>query len=323
MKMFNTLRVPFLQILLAVVLSSFLTDIAFAQRSIRRSSPEPEKKEAPKTDSTETKNGFKPYAQIIPSSAKTKEGLFTVHEVKGKYFYEIPDSLLGKEMLMVTTIAKTAAGIGYGGERTNTQMLRWDKKNETILLKVVSYSNTAADSLPIFQAVRSSNLEPILQKFDIKTKHPKKENWVIDVTDLFSKDVQAIGLPKNRRTEYKVSRLDTDRSYIESIRPFPLNIEARYLMTYAASEPPSNSSTGLVTVEMNSSMVLLPEVPMRQRLADRRVGWFNTTVTDYGLDEQKATKRTYLDRWRLEVKEADMEKFKAGELVEPKKPIVY
>ncbi|WP_158856065.1 zinc-dependent metalloprotease [Lunatibacter salilacus] len=323
MKMFEKPGVPFLRILLVMVTLSIISEQAFAQRSMRRRAPEPEKKESPKTDSTEVKNGLKPYRQIIPSSAITKEGLFSVHEVKGKYFYEIPDSLLGKEMLMVTTIAKTAAGIGYGGERTNTQMLRWDKKNETILLKVVSYSNTAADSLPIFQAVRSSNLEPILQKFDIKTKNPDKENWVIDVTDLFTKDVQAIGLPKNRRTQYKVSRLDTDRSYIESIRPFPINIEARYLMTYAATDPPSNSSTGLITVEMNSSMVLLPEVPMQQRLADRRVGWFNTTVTDYGLDEQKATKRTYLDRWRLEVKEEDIEKFNAGELVEPKKPIVY
>lgn len=323
MKMFKKTWVSFFRILLVVTTLTVISEQAFAQRSMRRKAAEPEKKETPKTDSTEVKNGLKPYRQIIPSTANTKEGLFTVHEVKGKYFYEIPDSLLGKEMLMVTTIAKTATGIGYGGERTNTQMLRWDKNNETILLKVVSYSNTAADSLPIFQAVRSSNLEPILQKFDIKTKNPTKDNWVIDVTDLFSKDVQAIGLPKNRRTQYKVSRLDTDRSYIESIRTFPINIEARYLMTYAATDPPSNASTGLITVEMNSSMVLLPEVPMRQRLADRRVGWFNTTVTDYGLDEQKATQRTYLDRWRLEVKEEDVEKFKAGELVEPKKPIVY
>lgn len=323
MKMFETLRGLILRFLVVMVTLLVISEQASAQRSMLRTSPEPEKKDTQKKDSTEVKNGLKPYRQIIPSTAITKEGLFSVHEVKGKYFYEIPDSLIGREMLMVTTIAKTATGIGYGGERTNTQMLRWDKKNETILLKVVSYSNTAADSLPIFQAVRSSNLEPILQKFDIKTKNPDAENWVIEVTDLFSKDVQAIGLPKSRRTAYKVSRLDTDRSYIESIRPFPINIEARYLMTYVATDPPSNSSTGLITVEMNSSMVLLPVEPMRQRLADRRVGWFNTTVTDYGLDEQKATKRTYLDRWRLEVKDEDIDKFNAGELVEPKKPIVY
>ena len=226
-------------------------------------------------------------------------------------------------MLMVTTIAKTANGIGYGGERTNTQMLKWEKKDKNILLKVVSYANTAADSLPIYQAVKNSNLEPILYRFDIEAKGKDEKGWLIEVSDLFSKDIHALGLQQRRRKSYKVTRLDTDRSYIERISPYPTNIEARYVLTYAASAPPSNASTGLITVEMNSSMVLLPEEPMKQRLADRRVGWFNTRVTDYGLDAHKASQRIYLDRWRLEVKEEDIEKFKAGELVEPKKQIVY
>lgn len=315
-------RKTFTWVFLLIFVFSVGESMAQRKRKNQYKAPEPKKEEV-KKDSTESKDDLKPYRQVITSAAKSKEGLFKVHEIKGKYYFEIPDTLIGREMLMVTTIAKTADGIGYGGERTNTQMLRWDRNGDDILLKVVSYSNTAADSLPIFQAVRSSNLEPILHKFDIKTKNEKAGTSVIEVTDLFTKDIQPLGLPKGRRTQYKVSRLDSDRSYIESIRTFPINIEARYVMTYAATEPPSNSSTGLITVEMNSSMVLLPKEPMRQRLADRRVGWFNTTVTDYGLDEQKATKRTYLDRWRLEVKEEDIERFKAGELVEPKKQIVY
>ena len=269
------------------------------------------------------RNGIKPYQEVITAKAKSKEGLFKVHEIEGKYFYEIPDSLMGREMLIVTTIAKTADGIGYGGERTNTLLVRWDRNGDNILLKVVSYSNTASDSLPIFTAVRNSNLEPILQKFDVKAKSKDEEGVVIEVTDLFSKDIQALGLPRNRRTQFKVTRLDNDRSYIDRISPYPMNIEARYVMTYAATEPPSNGSTGLITVEMNSSMVLLPEEPMMQRLADRRVGWFTRSVIDYGLDVQRASRRTYLNRWRLEVKEEDYEKFRNGELVEPKKPIVF
>lgn len=302
------------------VLNLILANQAQAQRSIKRNKNKEVEKEvkAPKA-----KDGLKPYSEVITDKAISKTGLFTVHNVEGKYYYEIPEDMLGREMLMVTTIAKTASGIGYGGERTNTQMLRWDKNDKNILLKVVSYSNTAADSLPIYNAVRNSNLEPILYRFDVVAKGKDDKGWLIEVTDLFSKDVQALGLQKSRRTQYKVSRLDTDRTYVERISPYPTNIEARYVLTYAASEPPSNASTGLITVEMNSSMVLLPEEPMKQRLADRRVGWFNTRVTDYGLDAQKASKRTYLDRWRLEVKEEDMEKFKAGELVEPKKQIVY
>jgi len=296
-------------------------DLAQAQR--RKKKKDEQEAKDPEKKPVKNKDGLKSYNEIIKDSAQTKPGLFTVHKVDEKYYYEIPEAMLGREMLMVTTIAKTANGIGYGGERTNTQMLRWEKKDKNILLKVVSYANTAADSLPIYQAVKNSNLEPILYRFDIEAKGKEGKGWLIEVSDLFSKDVQALGLQQSRRKGYKVTRLDTDRSYIERISPYPTNIEARYVLTYAASAAPSNSATGLITVEMNSSMVLLPEEPMMQRLADRRVGWFNTRVTDYGLDAHKASKRTYLDRWRLEVKEEDLEKFKAGELVEPKKQIVY
>ncbi|SDY65631.1 protein of unknown function [Rhodonellum ikkaensis] len=305
--------------------SMLFAEDAFAQRKKKKdakNAPAQTAAPAPRP-ATQAKPGPKPYGDVITNKAKSHDGLFKVHEVEGKYYYEIPDTLIGREMLVVTTIAKTADGIGYGGERTNTQMVRWDQNGDNILLKVVSYSNTAADSLPIFEAVRNSNLEPILQKFDVKAKAKDGNGVVIEVTDLFSKDVQALGLPKNRRTEFKVTRLDTDRSYIERISPYPINIESRYVMTYIATDPPSNGSTGSITVEMNSSMVLLPVEPMMQRLTDRRVGWFSRSVVDFGLDEQKATKRTYLDRWRLEVKEEDYDKFKRGELVEPKKQIVY
>ncbi|MEB2779010.1 zinc-dependent metalloprotease [Algoriphagus sp. C2-6-M1] len=265
----------------------------------------------------------KPYNEVITAKAKSKDGLFKVHQIEDKYYYEIPDSLLGRDMLMVTTIAKTADGLGYGGERTNTQILRWEKNNNDIHLKVVSVNNYAADSLPIALAVKNSNLEPILQKFSIKSLATDSTGIVIEVTDLWAKDVQAVGLPKGRRTQYKVTRLDTDRSYIEHVHTYPINIEARYVMTYIANEPPSNSSTGSITLELNSSMLLLPKEPMMQRLGDQRVGWFSRSIVDYGADAQKAQNRTFLDRWRLEVKDEDMAKFKAGELVEPKKQIVF
>ncbi len=294
---------------------------SFAQKKKKKDS----KQEAPATPAKPKGNDSdpKPYNEVITAKAKSKDGLFKVHQIEDKYYYEIPDSLLGRDMLMVTTIAKTADGLGYGGERTNTLMLRWEKHNKDIQLRVISVNNFAADSLPIAQAVKNSNLEPLLQKFPIKSLGTDSTGIVIEATDLWTKDVQALGLPKGRRTQYKVTRLDTDRSYIEHIHTYPINIEARYVMTYSASEPPSNSSTGLITLEMNSSMLLLPKEPMKQRLADQRVGWFSRSMIDYGSDAQKADKRVFLDRWRLEVKEEDMEKFKAGELVEPKKQIVY
>ncbi|MCH4824529.1 zinc-dependent metalloprotease [Gramella lutea] len=278
------------------------------------------------SDKEDEKNGgLKPYNKVITKDAKSDEGLFTVHEVENKYFYEIPDSLFNREMLTVTRIAKTANGIGFGGGKQNTQVHRWQKKGDKVLLRVVSYEVYAADSLPVHEAVRNSNFEPILQTFDVKTvgKDSISKSTVIDVTDLYTKDVQALGLPDGTRKRYKVSRLDESRSYIDTIRSYPENIEIRHVKTYNAGEPPSNSSTGSISLEFSNSMILLPEVPMERRYFDERVGWFTTEQTDYGLEAQKSKTVEFLDRWRLEVKEEDMEKFKNSELVEPKEPIVY
>ncbi|MCB0472169.1 MAG: zinc-dependent metalloprotease [Flavobacteriaceae bacterium] len=269
------------------------------------------------------KDDIQPYDQVITKEAKTDDGLFKIHGIDDKYYYEIPDSLLEREMLMVSRIAKTASGIGFGGGKVNTQVLRWQKNGKKILLRVVSHAISAADSLPIHEAVVNSNFEPVLYAFPIKAFSKDSTASVIDVTELFTKDVNALGLPDRVRKQYKVTRLDEGRSFIDRLQSYPQNIEAHHVMTYLAGDPPSNSSTGSITVEMSNSMILLPKVPMKKRIFDQRVGWFTTDQVDYGLDAQESKKVTYLDRWRLEVKDEDIEKFKRGELVEPKKQIVY
>jgi len=247
--------------------------------------------------------------------------LFDVHKIKDKYYFEINDSLIGREMLMVTRIAKTAAGIGFGGGKQNTQVLRWQKKDSKILLRVVSHNVVANDSLPVSEAVVNSNFEPILHSF--KTLSYGKNSSVIDVTKLFTDDVKPLGFPQSRRKSYKISSLDSKRSFIESIKSYPINIEVRHVKTYRSSDPPSNSSVGSVSLEMNNSMILLPKIPMKRRYFDQRVGWFARSQVDYGLDVQESKSLKYLDRWRLEVKKEDIDKFKKGELVIPKKQIVY
>ena len=278
------------------------------------------KKEDSKKDKKE-----KTYEDIIGETAKSDEGLFTVHEVKDKFYYEIPDNLLGKEMLMVTRIAKTANGLGFGGGKQNTQVVRWVKKRNSILLRMVSYENVAADSLPIHEAVNNSNFEPIIYSFKIATKGKDSLNpsSLIEVTKLFTEDVKTLGISNRYKKRYKISSTDKNRSYIESIKSYPLNIEARHVKTYKASEPPSNESLQAFSVEINNSMILLPSDLMKRRYFDRRVGWFARSQVDYGLEAQESKSVTYLDRWRLEVKEEDREKFRQGELVEPKKPIIY
>jgi len=270
------------------------------------------------------KGDIQPYSKVVTKDAKTDEGLFKVHNIDGKYLYEIPDSLLGREMLVVSRIAKnTSNNRNFGGQKANTQVLRWQKKDKQIVVRIVSHSIVADEDLPVHEAVVNSNFEPVLYTFPIKAFNDDKTATVIDVTELYNTDVKALGLPQYLRTGYKISRLDTKKSFIESVKSYPINIEARHVKTYIANAAPSNSSTGTVSVEMNTSMLLLPKEQMKRRHFDERVGWFARSQVDYGLEDQKSKRVTYLNRWRLEVKDEDIEKFKRGELVEPKKQIVY
>jgi len=261
------------------------------------------------------------YADIITDDAVTDEGLFKVHQIEEKLYFEIPDSLLDVEMLLVSRMAATMNNMGYGGMKTSTQILRWQKQSEKILLRIVSHENVADEEEPIYRAVRNSNFEPILRAFEIETLNEDSTAHVIEVTGLFTSDVPSLGLPSFRREQYSVRRLDSDRTYISSAKSYPLNIEVRHVLSYDASEPPSSSAGGTVSVEMNQSMILLPQDLMQPRLCDQRVGFFSVTMTDYSRDAQKAEERCYITRWRLEPK--DPEAYARGELTEPVKPIVY
>jgi Met-zincin/Domain of unknown function (DUF5117)/Domain of unknown function (DUF5118) len=274
----------------------------------------------------EKKDGIKPYDKVITKEAVSDSGLFVVHRIDNKYFYEIPKKLYKKDMLWVSRIAQIPAGLGGGyvnaGSKTNEQVVHWERFQDKVLLKVKSYTNIADSTKAISKSVSVNNYEPTLYAFDIAALSKDSTAVVIDVTDLFTKDIKAIsGLGTRLRKEYKVKKLDASRSFINSIKSFPLNIEVKQDMTYEASEPPSNSATESISLQMNQSMILLPEEPMQPRLFDPRVGFFTVSQYDFGSDALKADKNTYIRRWRLEPK--DPEAYARGELVEPIKPIVY
>ena len=273
-----------------------------------------------KSTKTDAKTKTKSFASIV-SEATKDEGLFNVYTKKDKYYFEVPDSLIGSEMLMVTRVSKASVSLpsSLRGTKLNEQVLRWEKKNNNFLLRESSYVNYANDSLPINQAVTNSNFEQILFKFKIEARNDSLRSNLIDVTSLFSSDVKPLGYPQSSRKSSKISSLDTKLSFIESIKSYPKNIEIRHVKTYRSSD----TESGTLSMEINNSMILLPKKPMKKRYFDQRVGWFTVSQTDYGIDNQEAKTVKFLQRWRLEVKDEDIEKFKAGELVEPKKPIIY
>ncbi|WP_394747773.1 zinc-dependent metalloprotease [Spongiimicrobium salis] len=272
------------------------------------------------------KGGIKKYSEVITKDAVSDQGVFDVHKISDSYFYEIPFNRLEKDMLWVSRISQIPTGLGGGffnaGTKTNEQVVHWKRYQNKILLKIKSYTNVADSTKAISNSVKVNNYEPTLFAFDIKAFNADSTAVVIDVTKLFSTDVVAIsGLPARLRTQYKVRRLDASRSFINSVKSFPENIEVKQDFTYIAIEPPSQRASQSISLQMNQSMILLPEEPMQPRLYDPRVGFFTVSQFDYGSEALKADQKTYIRRWRLEPK--DPAAYARGELVEPVKPIVY
>ena len=288
----------------------------------RKAKGKREKKVAPKPK----KNKIITYTDFVKKDTKTDEGLFKVHDNKDKFLYEIPKSSLGKEMLLVTRIKELPADLGGGyinaGSKVNTQVIIWEAYKDKVLLKVKSYNAIANDSLPIYKSVKANNLEPIIYAFDIKSENIDSTAILVDVTKFFSTDIKAItGLPSYFRKTYKVKKLDASRSFIYSIKSYPKNIEVVQDFTFEADAPPSNKRTNTITIRINQSMILLPENPMMSRVYDKRVGYFSLGNIDYNSEALKADSKRYIKRWRLEPK--DEAAYNRGELVEPKKPIIY
>ncbi len=290
-----------------------------------------QRKKSKKNNSEETaakpqKSKTPKYADFVTKKTSTDDGLFKVHNTDNKFMYEIPKAHFGKEMLLVTRIKDIPAGLGGGyvnaGSKINTQVVVWEEFQDKILLKVKSYDAVANDSLPIYKSVKANNLEPILFAFDIATQNQDSTAVLVDVTKFFTSDIQAISpLPDSYRKRYKVRRLDASRSFINSIKSYPENIEVVQDFTFDAAEPPSNSSTNTITIRVNQSMIVLPEDKMMPRVYDKRVGYFSIGNVDYSSEALKADDKRYIRRWRLEPK--DINAYNRGELVEPIKPIVY
>ena len=270
---------------------------------------------------------IKSYDKVITKDAKSDEGVFTVHRIKDKVYYEIPRSQLNKEFLWVSQIARTTLGVGYGGQAAGNHVIKWERHGNRILLRSISYEVVADQRLPIARAVQAANNDTIIQSFWIEALG-KDDAPVIDVTRLFTTEITEF----SARTRLRARGFDSSRSFIERIVAFPENIEIE--ATHTFTSPPDVSASpfpqqpanpfappgmrpGSATVLMHYSMVKLPEKPMMPRLFDERVGYFNIRKTDYGVDEHRAPQRTYITRWRLEKKDPN------AALSEPVKPIVY
>lgn len=265
------------------------------------------------------------YYNLLRNKSITRKGLFTVHKVQDNYYFEIPDSLLGREILVVGRIAQGAAGVrpgytGYAGDQIGSTIIRFEKgPGHKLFLRRITYQDNVADTADVmYDAVVRSNLQPLVASFGIGAYSPSGKGSVIEVTDYINGDNDILFFNSGSRKAMHVGGMLRNMCYIKDINSYAKNLEIRTIKTY------SQTSTGeSFTLELNTSVVLLPEKPMRKRFADRRVGYFTERYTDYNTNPQGVKVVNYIKRYRLEPRPEDVARYKKGELVEPLKPIVY
>jgi hypothetical protein len=266
---------------------------------------------------------IRPYERVITKEAKSDEGLFTVHRIGDRLYYEIPAAQLGKEFLWVSQIARTTIGAGQGGQPVGSRVVKWERRGNRVLLRSVSYDIVSDRRQPIAQAVEAANYDTILMAFNIEALG-KNDAPVIDVTRAFTSEVPEF----SGRARVRSRTFDASRSFVERAVSFPENIEVEATHTYSTGVELQGPITtpqalanqprpGSASVVMHYSMVKLPDQPMMPRVFDARVGYFTVQQVDYGRDEHRAERRRYISRWRLEKKDPN------AVLSEPVKPIAF
>ncbi len=262
----------------------------------------------------EARNDLKPYNKVITADAVSDTGLFITHRIKDKLYYEIPEEELDNELLIVTRLAQAQTGTGWSGQRINNQVVRWERRDNRILLRRVTHEITADTSRAIYQAVRAASFEPIIASFNIEAMNKDSTNVVIEVTRLYTTDVPEFAV----RQRFRARRVDPERSFVDRVLAFPDNIEVRAVLTMDVENVPGDAQNlRTISAMYHHSMIRLPDKPMMPRLHDERVGFFSIRQVDFGLDVQRAEERRYITRWRLEKKDPD------ADISGPVKPIAF
>ena len=274
-----------------------------------------------------------------PVNLTVTDGLFGVSQNEKDWYFDIPDEILGRRILAVTRyVSMTPGASEYGGEEVNEAMVYWEKApNGNLLLRADVLSIAADEDQAIYKAVKVSSENPIVASF-------KPENGGnagstrIKANSLFESDLQVFSFSAMGKRRYNLGAIRGDATFINSIRTYPINTEVTVTKTFAYSQPQggaqggmggaarglaAGSQTGVVTIVMNTSLILLPEKPMQQRYFDPRVGYFANGYSKFSDSQQEVESIRFITRWRLEARPEDVEKQRRGELVEPIKPIVY
>ncbi len=253
-----------------------------------------------------------PYARIV-GGAKVSGGMFTVYKKAGNYYFEIPDSLLGRDMLIASRVVNISdnSKISAGQRRSNPILISFSKRDKLLFMHQPTGTSTAGSNDPVAVSLANNNVVPVVMTFDIAARNTANDASLIDVTRLFSSEFDLVFPAGIGNT----GRLDSKASQILEMKAFPRNVEIKSFYNYSGGKEP-------FCITIDYSFLLLSKTPYRVRYSDERIGYSaeNRRIFETGKPYSSVK---IINRWRVEPKPEDLEKYKRGELVVPQKQIVF
>ncbi len=264
------------------------------------------------------------YEKLMKKGGHVQEGLFRTRHIDDKYYFEVPDSMVGRLILCVTRFTAVPQSFGkFAGEEIDHSAIYFEQRDTSqVLLRQYVLSHLADDGDNIARTLEQSTIDPIVMAFKVIGRDSVSGDRLIEVTGLFKTDNNLTSVTTADKTAMKLGGLMADRTFIDTLKVFPTNIEVVMTRTYGSQPAVSPASrTGSVTLGTNTSMVLLPREPMRKRLWDDRVGYFVNNFTRFSDDQHKTDHESFISRYQLVPK--DKKRYMRGELTEPVQQIVY
>ena len=265
-----------------------------------------------------TPNTIKKYDDVITKDAQTLPGVFAVHRVEDKLYFEIPQTGFDQPMLWEAEVAKGPPGVSFGGEALGSSVLRWERRGKKVYLWKIAYAKRAGGKA-VQIAVDSANSDTIIASFPVEAEG-KDRSTVILVTPMFTTELADLSV---KRAAGGTAGVDESRSYLSDVKAFPTNIEVRSLLTFRSGDSGAGNRLGQgprtsggghsLTALVHYSLVKLPETPMMPRYFDPRVGYFTESFEKYDDPKTWVMRREFIARYRLEKKDPSARCFRAGQ----------
>ena len=254
---------------------------------------------------------------------QTLVGMLTVHVICDRVIFEIPPAGFNRDLLVNTEFAALSTGTDFvaPGSLVDNRVVRLIRRGSKIQLEDVRYEILAQTQPNLQRGVEAASLRTVIRVFDVIGEGSGGAPQ-IDVTGIFTSEVPA-GFALDLMRHFHMRAVDPKRSYVQTVKAFPGSIDVRFYQTWMADPTELRKATDdedrppTLGFIFHASILALPQVPMRGRYADDRVGYFTVPFDDYGTGEYGRVRRAFIQRYRLEKKDP------TAEISEPVKPIVF